>query len=68
MFDTPNPHRSWKADRIDCGQNEELFLGLASLRDDSDQHQWFTDGEVWRKEGDSGWHKATPQELIKHFI
>ena len=26
---------------IDCGTNEELFLALASLRDDSDYMQWF---------------------------
>lgn len=26
---------------IDCGTNEELFLALAALRDDSDKNQWF---------------------------
>ena len=26
---------------IDCGTNEELFLALASLRDDSNENQWF---------------------------
>ena len=26
---------------IDCGTNEELFLAIAALRDDSDIHQWF---------------------------
>lgn len=26
---------------IDCGTNEELFLALAALRDDSDRNQWF---------------------------
>ena len=26
---------------IDCGTNEELFLAIASLRYDSDIHQWF---------------------------
>ena len=26
---------------IDCGENEELFIALASLRDDSDNNQWF---------------------------
>lgn len=29
---------------IDCGENEELFLALAALRDDSDYMQWFTNG------------------------
>ncbi len=28
-------------DSIDCGTNEELFLALAALRDDSDYMQWF---------------------------
>ena len=26
---------------IDCGDNEELFLALAALRDDTDINQWF---------------------------
>jgi hypothetical protein len=26
---------------IDCGTNEELFLALATLRDDTDKNQWF---------------------------
>lgn len=26
---------------IDCGTNEELFLALSALRDDSDYNQWF---------------------------
>ena len=26
---------------IDCGTNEQLFLALAALRDDSDKNQWF---------------------------
>ena len=34
---------------IDCETNEDLFLALAALRDDSDIFQWFTDGEGnWR--------------------
>lgn len=28
-------------DSIDCGTNEELFIALASLRDDNDYMQWF---------------------------
>ena len=27
--------------KIDCGTNEELFLAIAALRDDSDYMQWF---------------------------
>lgn len=71
-------------DYIDCGTNEELFLAIASLRNDSDIHQWFTDGEKWVisdihslldlkeyfqliKFDYSKTHKATAEELIKHF-
>ena len=69
---------------IDCGTNEELFIAIAALRDDSDIHQLFTDGENWVKsdipnlikfkeyfEGIgfdyNKTHKATVEELIKHF-
>lgn len=31
----------------DCGTNEELFLAIAALRDDSDYMQYFTDGKHW---------------------
>ena len=31
----------WSTSVIDCGTNEELFLALAALRDDSDYMQWF---------------------------
>lgn len=30
-------------DRIDCETNEELFLALAALRDDTDKNQWVID-------------------------
>lgn len=30
-------------DSIDCGTNEELFLALAALRDDTDKNQWIID-------------------------
>lgn len=60
---------------IDCGTNEELFLAIAAMRDDSDRFQWFVDDcddNIWQK---SEWnnanftkaHKATVEELIKHF-
>ena len=60
---------------IDCGTNEELFLAIAALRDDSDKHQYFVDdfdNDIWQK---SEWnnanltkcHKATVEELIEHF-
>lgn len=68
---------------IDCGTNEELFLAIAALRDDSDIHQWFTNDVFWIKcsqidlknELDNNYeefciadfHKATVSELIEHF-
>ena len=72
-----------KAGFIDCGTNEELFLAIAALRDDSDKFQYFTNGEKWiqcsqlelKHELDNNYeefcvadfHKATVEELIKHF-
>lgn len=41
-FDDTNPHTTWGFKfRIDCGTNEELFLALASLRDDTDKNQYW---------------------------
>lgn len=70
----------WYEDDFDCGTNEELFLALAALRDDSDYMQWFTDGEKWfqNKQNDVeiirygagdpiNFHKATVEEIIEHF-
>lgn len=45
-FDATNPYRTWNcAGRIDCGTNEELFISLAALRDDTDNNQLFTNGK-----------------------
>lgn len=68
---------------IHCGTNEDLFLAIAALRDDSDIHQWFVhqDGSFLKCECDSKidmWgdyeypqevypRKATIEELIKHY-
>lgn len=90
-FDNINPHRTWNcAGRIDCKDNDKLFLALAALRDDSDKNQWFVLDENYG-EDDYGFlkkgsfhfckkdnyniyfpvgficHKATVNELIKHF-
>ena len=71
-----------KTNDIDCGTNEELFLAIAALRDDTDDNQWFTDGNDWflcryLKVGMhyqdmpeilfEKWYKATVEELIEHF-
>lgn len=71
-----------ETDSIDCGTNEELFLAIAALRDDTDNNQWFTDGKDWffcqyQKVGMhyqdkpeilfDKWYKASVNELIEHF-
>lgn len=68
---------------IDCGTNEQLFLAISSLRNDTDKNQWFTDGVNWvlcdEFKFSSYWvyndinislntiHKATVEELIEYF-
>lgn len=60
---------------IDCGTNEELFLALSALRNDTDKNQWFTDGKLWEKSNNDlpshymqlEGHKATVEEIIEHF-
>ena len=36
-------HNKLFPDEIDCGTNEELFIALATLRDDTDKNQWVID-------------------------
>lgn len=68
------PHPD-ETDSIDCGTNEDLFLALAALRDDTDKFQWFISPEgIWayNKNNDSisvspKSRKATVYELIEHF-
>lgn len=47
-----------KKGRIDCGINEELFLAIASLRDDTNNNQLFTndkgDWGIYRDGSDGG--------------
>ena len=68
---------------IYCGTNEELFLAIAALRDDSDKFQYFTNGVFWIKCSQldlkhkldnnyeefcvADFHKATVDELIELF-
>ncbi len=42
-----NGHPLKKRGSVDCGTNEDLFLAIAALRDDTDKYQWFTDGDKW---------------------
>ena len=83
-FDIPFDKHSLLCGKfIDCGTNEELFLAIAALRDDTDKYQWFTDGNKWIMcpaiKFSTYWvyndidvnidtvHKATVDELIEHF-
>lgn len=94
-FDTPNyviadsfdipfdKHSALCGKFVDCGTNEELFLAIAALRNDTDKNQWFTDGDKWilcpEIKFSTYWvyndidvntdtvHKATVNELIEHF-
>lgn len=46
---------------IDCEKNEDLFLAIAALRDDSDIHQWFVN------ENKSCWWKCSLDEFKQDF-
>lgn len=62
---------------IDCGTNEEMFLALAALRDDTDRNQWFVDdvAGVWERSESElpskymqlNGRKATAEEIVEHF-
>ena len=39
MFDDTNPHTTWNcAGRIDCGTNEERFLSIVRMRNDTNKN------------------------------
>jgi len=66
---------------IDCTGNSELFKAITAIRGDSDYMQWFTDNKDWwfciredfsiysfiNNKPAKTFHKATKEELIKHF-
>ena len=64
---------------IDCGTNEDLFLALAALRNDSDYMQYFIAAESDKPmlctkeniEDHTVWHelyrKMTAEELVDYF-
>lgn len=72
---------AWKDEGwIDCGANDDMFLAIAALANNTDLGQWLivTDatGDRWveceepRFRGDAGcitWRKATVDEIIEHF-
>lgn len=51
------PHPD-ETDSVDCGTNEELFLAIAALKDDTDNNQLFTNGKgdwgIYRDGSDGG--------------
>ena len=53
-----NGHPLKKRGSVDCGTNEELFLAIAALRDDTDNNQLFTNGKgdwgIYRDGSDGG--------------
>ncbi len=52
-----------RAGFIDCNESEELFIAIASLRNDTDNGQW----QVADGEDPHNFRKMTVQELIEHF-
>lgn len=68
-------HNAEKDGYIDCGDNEELFIALAAMQDDTDKNQWFVVDNLWTKCYDDvpdkyiqlNGHKATKEEILKHF-
>lgn len=54
----PNP-------AIDCGDNEELFLAIAALRDDNDYMQWFV--SQTEKDSPKIFIKSTTNSCIQSF-
>lgn len=53
---------------VDCGTNEELFIALASLRDDTDVNQWFVmDVEEYMDINQGDWFLATDRNKGKHI-
>lgn len=71
------PHPD-ETDSVDCGTNEELFLAIAALRDDTNENQWFIcDVNHWDR-SDNGeatvyaeigeWIFVNPMTMIVHEI
>ena len=53
---------------IDCGDNEELFISIAALRDDTDVNQWFVmDVEEYMDINQGDWFLATDRNKGKHI-
>lgn len=62
------PSKPKKGEHINCGTNEELFLAIAALRDDSDINQWFVmDVEEYVNINQGDWFIATDRNKGKHI-
>lgn len=60
----PHPEET---DSIDCGTNENLFLAISALRDDTDKDQWFVmDVEIYVDIPKGIWFKSTDYNGGKH--
>lgn len=54
-----NALETFARDYHDCGEDTDLFLALAAMRDDTDDRQWFTDGVDW-----GIFHQANPEDKL----
>jgi len=51
---------------IDCETNDELFLAIAALRDDTDKNQWFVhDDSDWNDKQNIFWYKCEEDSIIE---
>lgn len=51
---------------VDCGTNEDIFFALATLRDDTDIHQWFIyDNRDWDDEDPQRFWFLCKQESVE---
>lgn len=90
-YDEANDYAPLLCNAIDCWENEDLFIAIAALRDDSDNYQLFFHNKDIEceypiecihdkfhfiqvdeylskyKDRKNEYHKATVEELIKHF-
>ena len=52
---------------IDCGTNEDLFLAIAALRDDTDKNQWFASNYFDKNMNPDSFVKCTTDDYKEFF-
>ena len=52
---------------IDCGTNEDLFLAIAALRDDTDKNQWFASNYFNKNMNPDSFVKCTTDDYKEFF-